>query len=171
MARGSMKDAAKCATSCELQDTRTLTHRTHIAVLWGLYPEDHARLRVGLTKKPRLCPSFQLLAAARKGRARKHGGVFRTGLGRPESVRRSPATPRASQPIDGLRPRSCGSGVDAKRPGTPVRLFSFRNERLDWEAGSQRRPVRPPFRPSRPRPAVGANYILVFDLRSSVITR
>lgn len=38
LARGSMKNAAKCATNCELQDTWTLTFRTHIAPLWDSIP-------------------------------------------------------------------------------------------------------------------------------------
>lgn len=33
LARGSMKNAANCASTCELQDTWTSTFRTHIAVL------------------------------------------------------------------------------------------------------------------------------------------
>lgn len=46
LARGSMKNAANCASTCELQDTWTSTFRTHIAVLgfcsrttpgWGSY--------------------------------------------------------------------------------------------------------------------------------------
>lgn len=176
MARGSMKNAAKCATICELQDTRTLTLRTHIAVLWGLYPEGHACLRVGLQKaagifatRPNRYPQRRRMTARAAGH--NPGGWVLRGPARRRQRLLGAGRPRPLKQAARAAARRCAAGWAKRTRHARSPLYCFPVPTGRYRLDGLPVPAPPTGERRRGAAADGEKFFHTCDLRSGVITR